>query len=349
MTNLQDVQRKAGAIFTDLNSTPDSFNNDGEVILAAQQEAVIYDRSHWGLIKITGADAQNFLHNQTTNNINQLQSGQGCETVFVTSTARTIDLVTVYLQDDQILLLVSPSRKDQLLTWMDRFLFPMDKVELADISKEYAFFSLFGQKSPNLLSEWLKEDILSQSEGNNYEIEIDDISLILGIGNGLGIEGYNLIIPQEKAGIVWQKLTAKGALPMGNKAYEKLRICQGKPKPDAELTEDYNPLEVGLWQMVSFDKGCYIGQETIARLNTYKGVKQKLWGIKLNQPVTVGASVTVEGEKVGVVTSYTDTDNGGFALAYIRTKAGDVGLKVEIEQASGEVVPLPLVSHEYYQ
>lgn len=349
MTNLQDVQRKAGAIFTDFNSTPDSFNNDGEAILAAQQEAVIYDRSHWGLIKITGADAQNFLHNQTTNNINQLQSGQGCETVFVTSTARTIDLVTVYLQDDQILLLVSPSRKDQLLAWMDRFLFPMDKVELADISKEYAVFSLFGQKSPNLLSEWVKEDILSQSEGNNYEIEIDDISLILGIGNGLGIQGYNLIIPQEKAGIVWQKLTAKGALPMGNKAYEKLRIFQGKPKPDAELTEDYNPLEVGLWQMVSFDKGCYIGQETIARLNTYKGVKQKLWGIKLNQPVSVGATVTVEGEKVGVVTSYTDTDNGGLALAYIRTKAGDVGLKVEIEQATGEVVPLPLVTHEYYQ
>lgn len=348
MTNLQDIQRQAGAIFTDLDSTPDSFNNDSDVIVAAEKEVAVYDRSHWGLIKITGADGQNFLHNQTTNNINKLKSGQGCETVFVTSTARTIDLATAYLQDEQILLLVSPYRIEQLLAWMDRFLFPMNKVELEDISSEYAIFSFFGQKSPNLLSEWVEGDILSQSEGNNYSIQIDNISLILGIGSGLRLKGYNLIIPQEKAAIIWQKLTAKGALPMGNKAYEKLRILQGRPQPDAELTEDYNPLEVGLWQKVSFDKGCYIGQETIARLNTYKGVKQKLWGIILNQPVSPNAIVMVEGQKVGVVTSYTDTENGGFALAYIRTKAGGFGLKVEIEEASGEVVTLPFVTHEYY-
>jgi folate-binding protein YgfZ len=346
MTKLQDIQREGGAIFTDLDSTPESFNNDSEAITAARETAAIYDRTHWGLIQVTGGDRQRFLHNQTTNDFNKLKSGEGCETVFVTSTARTIDLVTAYVQEDRILLLVSPSRQEQLLAWMDRFLFPMDKVELANISSKYAIFSLFGAKTPNLLAEWLEEEILCQPEGNHLAMEIENINLFLGVGNGLALPGYNLIIPQEKAGEIWQILTAKGALPMGNKAYEKLRILQGRPKPDAELTEDYNPLEVGLWQTISFEKGCYIGQETIARLNTYQGIKQKLWGIRVNQPVMPGAIVTVAGVKVGVITSYTDTENGGLALGYIRTKAGDVGLKVEIEEAKGEVVKLPFVTHQ---
>lgn len=348
MSNLQDIQKQAGAIFTEFDLTPTSFNNDSEVIDSLEKQVAIYDRSHWGLIEVTGVDAQKFIHNQTTNNINQLKSGQGCETVFVTSTARTIDLARVYLQEQRILLLVSPNRKEQLLTWMDRFIFPMDKVQLADISSQYAIFSLFGQKSQDLLTKWLGNDILSQSEGNNYEVQIDDISLILAMGSALVIKGYNLIVPQNEAIAIWQKLTSQGALPIGNQAYEKLRILQGRPKPDAELTEDYNPLEVGLWSKISFDKGCYIGQETIARLNTYKGVKQKLWGIEVNQPVNPQTIVTLEGQKIGVVTSYTDTEKGGFALAYIRTKAGDIGLKVAIEEATGEVVELPFVNHQYY-
>ena len=74
-----------------------------------------------------------------------------------------------------------------------------------------------------------------------------------------------------------------------------MRIQQGRPKSDRELTEDYNPLEAGLWQTISFEKGCYIGQETIARLNTYKGVKQKLWGIKLDRSVSPQTPIFVDG------------------------------------------------------
>jgi len=78
MTKLQDIQREGGAIFTDLDSTPESFNNDSEAITAARETAAIYDRTHWGLIQVTGGDRQRFLHNQTTNDFNKLKSGEGC-------------------------------------------------------------------------------------------------------------------------------------------------------------------------------------------------------------------------------------------------------------------------------
>ena len=122
---------------------------------------------------------------------------------------------------------------------------------------------------------------------------------------------------------------------------------QGRPQPESELTDDYNPLEVGLWQTVSFDKGCYIGQETIARLNTYKGVKQNLWGIRLNAAAEAGMVITAGDNKVGKLTSCTQDGDNHFGLGYIRTKAGGVGLKVKVGETEGEVVSIPFVSHEY--
>ncbi|MGD1921868.1 MAG: YgfZ/GcvT domain-containing protein, partial [Pleurocapsa sp.] len=120
----------------------------------------------------------------------------------------------------------------------------------------------------------------------------------------------------------------------------------GRPKSDFELTEDYNPLEAGLWQTISFEKGCYIGQETIARLNTYNGVKQKLWGIKLDRSVTTQTPIMIENKKVGVLTSYTNTDKGNYGLGYVRTKAGGAGLQVQVGEAKGELVSVPFITHK---
>jgi folate-binding protein YgfZ len=126
--------------------------------------------------------------------------------------------------------------------------------------------------------------------------------------------------------------------------WESLRVEQGRPVADQELTEEHNPLEAGLWESVSFNKGCYIGQEIIARLDTYQKLKQQLWGVRLADAVEAGTPVTVEGDTIGRVTSVAETPSGPFALAYIRTKAGGAGLKVEVGTTSGQVVELPLLA-----
>lgn len=307
---------------------------------------LIYDRSHWGLLRISGEDRLRYLHNQSTNNIQQLKPGQGCDTVFVTSTARTIDLATVYLTEEAILVLVSPNRRQYLLEWLDRYLFPMDKVELADLSSEYAVFQLIGSESDTLLKQLGLETIIDRPQFSHQLVTIDDIEVRIAVGSGLAIPGYTFIAAKAKADSIWQKLTANGAKPIDDLAWEQLRILQGRPVPDKELTEDYNPLEVGLWQCISFDKGCYIGQETIARLNTYKGVKQRLWGVKLNAAVEPETKITVGEEKVGVLTSYTPIEGGHFGLAYVKTKAGGAGLKVKAGETEGELVEVPFLSHE---
>ncbi len=335
---LQDIQAAFGATFD--SHIPISFGNDLEALEAAQKGVAICDRSHWGLIKVTGGDRLRFLHNQSTNNFERLKPGEGCDTVFVTSTARTIDLATAYVTDDAVLLITSPNRYKYLLEWLDRYIFFADKVELIDITDKNAIFSLIGEQSDALVTKLGLEAMIGQPLSNHQLI--NDIQV--AVGSGLTNTGYTLIVPAENAASIWKKITEAGAVPMGDRVWEQLRISQGRPAPDKELTEDYNPLEAGLLQTISFDKGCYIGQETIARLNTYKGVKQSLWGIQLNAPAEIGSVIMVGEEKVGKLTSIVESDRGFFGLGYIRTKAGGAGLKVQIGETTGEVVEVPFLS-----
>ena len=316
---------------------------DVNAIQSVQEGVVVSDRSDWGRIRISNDDRLRFLHNQSTNDFESLKPGQGCDTVMVTSTARTIDLVTGYILDDAVLLLVSPNRREFLMQWLDRYIFFADKVKLTDVTEETATLSLIGPQSHAIVEKLGAGALIGQPYGNHALVD----GVIVAVGSGVTAPGYTLILPIAAKQTWWEKILGFGAVELSDRAWEMLRILQGRPVPDLELTDDYNPLEVGLWQTVSFNKGCYIGQETIARLNTYKGVKQYLWGIRLNDATEPGTVITIGEEKVGKLTSYTETPDGHFGLGYIRSKAGGVGLKVQVGETEGEIVAIPFVSHEY--
>ena len=294
-----------------------------------------------------GDDRIRFLHNQSTNNFNELKSGQGCETVFVTSTARTLDLVTAYLLDDSVLLLTSPGYGQSLIDWMDRFIFFADKVELKNLTDSTASFSLLGPQSDALLTALGAAAIIGQPAHCHQLFYLNGTEVRIGVGSGLTNPGYTLIVDASGAAQLWQRLVDLGTVPLGETLWQQLRIQQGRPAPGQELTDDYNPLEAGLWQTISLSKGCYIGQETIARLHTYKGVKQQLWGIRLDAFAAPESPVTVDDEKIGRLTSCTPTEDGYWGLGYIRTKNAEQGLKVKVGEADGELLALPYVSHDY--
>jgi len=341
--SLREVQQQQGARFEESSVAPIDFGNDMTAIAAARNDVALCDRTHWGRLQFSGADRKTFLHNQSTNDLKILQPGQGCDTVFVTPTARTIDLATAYILQDAVLVIVSPNRRDQVMQWLDRYIFFGDKVELKDITDETALFSLIGSQSPTLLKKLGVDVMETQAYGTHCLVEIAKQPVRLMVGSGLGLEGYSLMVGIDQAAAVWDAIAQAGALPMGDRAWEQLRIEQGRPMPDAELTEDYNAVEACLWQAISINKGCYIGQETIARLDTYKGVKQQIWGIRLDAAAAPGTMITVNDEKVGVITSLTKTAQGIFGLGYIRTKAGGAGLKVQVGASQGELMEVPFL------
>ncbi len=346
MTRMQDIQIQLGAEFEGHSTVPVSFGNDAMALQAARSGVAICDRSHWGRLQLSGADRLTFLHNQSTNNLNRLKPGEGCDTVLVTPTARTIDLATAYVLDDTLLLLVSPNRRERLLKWLDRYIFFGDKVTLTDVTDQTAAFTLVGPESHSLLQRIGLSMLDARSDASHRCVRLAEQDVRIAMGSGLAIPGYTLFVAADGAAAVWHVLVESGAVPFGDRVWERLRIEQGRPAPDHELTEDYNPLEAGLWQTISFDKGCYIGQETIARLNTYNGVKQRLWGLQLSSPAAIGSLITLENEKVGTLTSVTQTEQGVFGMGYIRTKAGGAGLRVQVGDVEGCVVAVPFLQHD---
>jgi folate-binding protein YgfZ len=344
MQCLRDRQQAAGALWHDPThpSVVTTFGNDQAANAAVQAGVALCDRSHWGCLQVCDQDRLIFLHNQSSNDFKRLQPGQGCETVVLTSTARTLDLVSAYVTEEAVLLLVSPSRCQQLLQWFDLYIFFGDRVQLTDLSPSTAVFSLLGPQSQSLLQK-LGDSPLPEALDHHTCINLGSHQVRVAVGGGFAGPGYTILAPLEAATELWDRCIEEGAVPMGEQSWEQIRIQQGRPKADAELTEEYNPLEAGLWQTISLDKGCYIGQETIARLHTYQGVKQHLWGLELSSTVPVGAEISVEDRKVGKVTSVINTPNGVLGLGYVKTKAGGAGLTVQVGEATATLSDLPFL------
>lgn len=323
-------------------NAPENSKIDRIALQAAQTDAILYDRSHWGRLRVRGDDRLRFLHNQSTNDCQRLKPGQSCDTVFVTSTARTIDLATAYATEEAVLLLVSPNRRQTLFDWLDRYIFPMDKVEVEDVTETTGCLSLIGEGSPAILAQLgIAADCV---ENTHQPIQFAGSEMRLAAGCGLALPGYTIIGDRPATLQLAEAIARAGAIPASDTVWEQLRVQQGRPAPDAELTEDYNPLEARLWPTISFEKGCYIGQETIARLNTYKGVKTQLWGIRLTGKAAPGTAITLGDEKIGQLTSLVETTEGYLGLGYIRTKAGGAGLKVQVGDVRGEAIEVPFLT-----
>ncbi len=299
--------------------------------------AGLYRANDWGLIEVSDSDRLNFLHNQSTNDFKSLKPGDQCDTVFVTATARTIDLVTAYVLEDAVLLLVSPGMVATLIKLLDRYIFFADKVKLRDVSAEKSVLRLMGEGCSRILAKLGAVPEIGHIDGT-----IGEQSVTIAAGCGLNLPGYTVICDVAAE----ERVLSGLELPALKSDWEELRIRQGRPIPGHELTDEFNPLEAGLWHTISFDKGCYIGQETIARLDSRNGVKQQLWGFQIDQAVEIGTPVMVEATKVGQVTSILPSEMGFIGLAYVKTKAGGAGLAVTIGARSAQLQDLPYLTRE---
>jgi len=364
------VQRQGGAVFGAAARSPVRYGPSGDgaedlARSAARSRVALVDLSDWTRLRVTGADRLTFLHNQTTNDFKSLQPGQGTIAAIVNATARPLDLATAWVTEAMVLLLASPGMTDRLLTWFDRFIFPMDRVEVTDAQDAAIAFSLIGPEACTLLQGLGIHGEDLEPHGHR-QVELAGIPVRLAAGSGLAQPGFTLWIELEdgaegsgdglgdRAATLWQTLTAAGAVPLGSEGWERLRVEDGRPWPGAELTEDFNALEAGLWGAVSFQKGCYIGQETIARLDTYDGVKQYLYGFRFDRPVAVGADLFVmdpnqadsdsEKRAAGRLTSVVADDSGAIALGYLRRKAGGPDTVVTTAAADGTVATAPAIA-----
>ena len=277
---------------------PLSYGNPEKEYFAAKNSAAIYDASPIGRLKVTGSDGLDLLHRLSTNSVDRLAPGQGNNTILTDDRGRIIDLINVINLGDYVLLLTSPNQQQRIIDWLDKYTI-IEDITVEDVTSETAMLGIIGPTSP---------DVASTASGAQaaglqpYEsTQVGESAYLVRSDLATMPNFYIIGSPQTLTGI-WEASMTAGAQPMGTRAYDALRVSLGVPAHGSELGDAYNPLEAGLMGAISFTKGCYIGQEVIARLDTYQKVQRRLVSLALPGSVESGTRLMQNNREVGTLT-----------------------------------------------
>lgn len=326
---------------------PLSYGDVKAEYISAKDGVVLHDASYLGRVKATGADVLDLLNRLSTNRVDHLGPGEGAPTILTSERGRIIDLVYILNLGPYVLLLTSPGAEETVMQWLDKYTI-MEDSTLEDLTHRTTIITLAGPKAQGTLETLTETSLgdlgpfrsLPASPGG---LEATVIRMDIGAR-----PGFHLMVSAEDAEAIWKMITDLGATPVGMEAWEALRVEAGIPAYGKEMGEAYNPLEVGLIGSIDFDKGCYIGQEVIARLDTYDKVQRTLVSLKLpGDPLPQeGDKLTYEGKEVGSITSLArvPTDGRLVGLGYVRAHAAVVGIRLGLaggDDGSTEVSGLP--------
>ena len=311
---------------------------------AGRQGAVLRDTSHWSRLRFSGRDHLDFLHRMTTNHFQGLAPGAGLEAVFTDNRGRILELGTFYRAGEQTLAVLSPSGREKIPAWLDRYIFA-EKITTQDLTLELAMFEVFGPQAAALFAQVLGQDLTSVADHHLLNDPLTE-GVWLARLDRFGHAGLRAIGPAAKLIELWGRLAAAGAQPLGEEAWEMLRVEAGLPMQGQELGEEHNPWEANLGRTIHMNKGCYIGQEVIARLDTYDKVKQRLIGLELPEgPLPPAGTVLRAGTaEAGRLTSAVRISGQprGIGLAYVRRDHWQPGTLLQLEGNPQPVCVVPL-------
>jgi folate-binding protein YgfZ len=300
----------------------------------------LLDRSERGKLALTGRDAVEFLNGQVTNELMPLHPGEGLYAAFLTHKGKMLGdlrILAVGEGDAPSGLLLDTERTSlQALFDMIRRFKVGFQVELHKRTVERGLLSLIGPEADQIAGAGELPDV----EHANARLEIGQLA-VLAARTDVGID---LICDSADTDEVASALRERGAVAVSEQAAECLRIERGRPRFGLDLDDTVIPQEAGLNERaVSFTKGCYVGQETVARLH-YRGKPNRhLRGLRLSEPVASGDELRLGERPVGRLASTAISPRlGPIALALVRREAEPGAIVSVGEQgASAEVVALP--------
>jgi folate-binding protein YgfZ len=316
--------------------------------------ARLFDLSDYGKVEVAGKDAARFLHNLCTNEIVKLPPDAGCEAFLTTGQAKIVAYAFVFHSSlpergGVYFLDAGPGMGEKVHRHLDHYLVS-EQVELADRTGDLAQVHLAGPEAVAILESILQANVGNFAELQHVSQNISGSACHVRRISRLGMPGFDLLCPKEQKESLGKRLVSAGARPAGQEEFEILRIEAGTPVYGKDIDETNLPQEVNrVAATVSFTKGCYIGQETVARIRTYGHVNRSLVGLKLSEKTAIppGAILLRDGKEAGKVTSsVVSTRLGtGIALGYVRRGNESIGTALQVGASdtilSAEVTRLP--------
>lgn len=306
-----------------------------DVLNLCRNEWAFFREPNRAVLKLTGADAGGLLHRLSTNAVQQLSDGQGTLTVLVTEKGRIIDCVSVSVLGSDWYVVGSAEKSTEISRWIKKYTI-MEDVRIRNLTPDCQPILVTGPHAMALLEHVAeREDVDNVSVG--AALRLQDGSTAIRMPALL--ETAWLLLGDNESSVV--QAIAQDNERDGTSVGEIVRISAGWGKSGHEWTNAFNPLEVGLVGWVDFTKGCYIGQEIIARLDSYDKVKHRLMGFTADS--TRSGSILSEDKTIGIVTSCTPMPDDTYrGLALVRTAHAVANKTLQTEDGSLVLHMLPM-------
>ncbi|MBO0887688.1 aminomethyltransferase family protein [Candidatus Bathyarchaeota archaeon] len=294
---------KLGAKLDQANS-PLSFTDPVDEYWTIRHAAGIADVSNTGRLIITGKDRVAFLNGLLTNDIAKVKEGEGQHSALLSPKARVLADLYLYQQENQVLVDTCDSSASKIKESLDRFVITED-VQIKNVSTDLVQLTIQGPKSSEMIKESLKTEVADLKPLQHKPVGPG--SIVCRDRTGLG--GYDIFLPSEEAEAVWQGFLLcggeQGLAPVGATAMEILRVEAGFPRYGVDVDDNTIVLEAGFKDAISFTKGCYMGQEVVARATHIGRVNKQLVGLEIEATVPPSPRTKLKsgGSEAGFVTS----------------------------------------------
>jgi len=308
---------------------------------ALRTGAGLFDASARGVVRLTGPDRVSFLQGMVTQDVEGLTEGSVADAALLTPKGAMVADARVVRRADDFLLLTEPGYAPVVLGVLERYLISED-AELSDATTGFGQLAVVGPEAEALASRALG---LGAATGSALRPFAAGGATAWALPQGLLLPGVDLLVPVEALGAVFDRLLEAGATPVGFGALEVLRVERGTPRFGADMDEKTIPLEANLQRAIHYQKGCYIGQEVIARA-TFRGhVNRHLVGLRFAGPAPAPRTELFIGERrVGWVTSVVDSPRlGPIGLGYAHRDVDQPGTELTVAggAAKATIAPLP--------
>lgn len=296
------------------------------------------------MIIISGPDRIDFLQRLTTNNLARLAGDQAIITILCNPQGRILDILTVYETENHLHVLTLPARGQETTTFFKNRIFFMDKVDVQNESAAFLQYQVQGPHLEKILAALSMREMLQKHTRNQITIEGYEVNIVGRIGGE--DNSVRLVAPAQAQTALATVLNELGVKEMSSLTHEILQVESGIGSVKNELTEEYTPLEIGLADFVARDKGCFPGQEVLARQLSYDKITRHLVGIMMEKDPGKYQRLKFEGGNIGQMTTSVNSPRfGHIGLAVVRRPYHEIGTSVELfDKHSETVIPASIVA-----
>ncbi len=359
-TPLYNVYQTQAGAFTDYQNweLPERFSTSEEEYSAVRNATGVVDVSYRAMIRLHGPDRVDFLHQILSNDIKRLSPGAGCYAALLSVQGKVMGVMKALATEDAIWLETEPVTRAAVLDGLEKYKLTQ-QVHIEDVSAAFIKVLLQGPNATGLLQTLVHQELSLDEDLQHRECQLESRTIRVIWTSETGEGGYELIAPIALASRLWTRLMETGVpfglLPIGFRAFNILRVEAGIPWYGVDVDDTNFPQEARMDDILDWTKGCYVGQEPVARIKFRGHVNRQLTGLKFAQGAEPesGNKIVQQGREIGHITTAVDSFylNCPIALGYIRREYLEPGTEITVKTRQGlaaaEVAALPFYPYSH--